>query len=235
MSAIPSNKSAKPFDVDTMLQDYANGTAEFSTYLTARAPGDFELRALVFAKDAELQRATDKLNANNRSGSSKRNKYMEKRDDIEQELLGLKDRLALRYADLNEVICQAMQGDYRACRAANCNRDFHHEVPFTSSAAWADIMREKNAATDEKRDIFIPDWFAVFDSYDIVAFTTPTPAKRFLELLNLINHLEQEISALSCHDERRQAKAGTAIQVWDKVWHDPSPIWSQKFAQKHGG
>lgn len=229
----PANQSGEPFDIDKMVEDNAAGCRDFVAYLEARAPGDAKLRGLVSAKEAELKRLNDRINAI-RTSSVKRTKYMdlEKKDELEHELFDLKERLALRYADTNKVICQAVQGDYRACRATRCNADFALDKPVTTATTWMNEVKAQDGATDEKREVFIPDWFPVFDSYDIVAFISSIPAKRFLELLNLLSELEQETSALGCPEHKGK---GMTTRVWDKQWHDPSPAWRIKFAQKHGG
>ena len=78
-------------------------------------------------------------------------------------------------------------------------------------------------------EILVPDWFAVFATYNLVQLSNAKPmAERYRELLNVIHNLEDAI-------ENNKAKAKKGMTKSTKKWHEPAPGWEQPIQRKNGG
>lgn len=77
-------------------------------------------------------------------------------------------------------------------------------------------------------EVLIPDWFHVFETYELVELRQPTEEERFRALLNVIHRLEEKI-------KRAEARTKSGMVKFDREWHDPAPGWSTQTRRRIGG
>jgi hypothetical protein len=83
----------------------------------------------------------------------------------------------------------------------------------------------------------VPDWFRVLDKMDCVTLGSEGEDDRFVELLNKIWRLEEEI-----RQERNKREMGLEAggdgavkSAWDEHFHEPGPGWATEVQQARGG
>ncbi|KAI5455564.1 hypothetical protein BGZ63DRAFT_381024 [Mariannaea sp. PMI_226] len=90
-----------------------------------------------------------------------------------------------------------------------------------------EVDSNENSHDREKRETIIPDWFHVFETFNVIHLWSNTPPSRYTELLNIIADLERDCS----NAQRVQQQP----QKFDKEWHEPSKSWSTPARQQSGG
>ena len=151
---------------------------------------------------------------------------------LEDEVRHLEELLHMRRLKSEAIITQSLGYEYREplLEPPKFGPKMAMLVNSAGPASYAPrLLVDHYEIDDDNKEpcqVLIPDWFAVFTSFDILRLSENKSMEyRFCELLNTIHQLERRIESLSM-----------ASQVaWHKKWHEPNPKWTQRSQQKHGG
>lgn len=88
-----------------------------------------------------------------------------------------------------------------------------------------------------RRGKYVPDWFHVLEKVGCVALGSQGEENRFVELLNKISRLEEEVRRKEYQrkQEEQAGGQGTRKTPWDHHFHEPNPGWAHEKQRRRGG
>ncbi|KAF4469611.1 hypothetical protein FALBO_3478 [Fusarium albosuccineum] len=110
----------------------------------------------------------------------------------------------------------AARNAYQNAFLTQKNRDGLAYLPSPALTKALEKTATSSTSNTTARSSFVPEWFTIFITYNIIKFEAKTLLDKFNEYLNTVWKLEARIEN---PDERPK---------WDddKKWHNPSPSWS---------
>lgn len=227
------------FNIEKMTEANAAYGKDFASYLSTYAPEDEKLRQQITSRTAELKQLIREIEVEDYTLETtpgyrgQRDSYedFQKREELEHELFELQERATIRLKERTKVINSFFSGTYQPSENSDSTKGSKQGVPITNVAPWWQQLGDNTRITEVTRDVHIPDWFAVFDSYGIVALSSRVEVERWVEFLNINYELEQEQS----NDDYNKSQGIAKSKKADMEWHEASLKWKSEFAQKRGG
>ncbi|KLU81411.1 hypothetical protein MAPG_00501 [Magnaporthiopsis poae ATCC 64411] len=83
----------------------------------------------------------------------------------------------------------------------------------------------------------VPDWFRALEKTGCVALGSEGEEKRFVELLNKMWRLEEEVRRKEFQRKQEEQAGGQGIRKtpWDHHFHEPNPGWAHEKQRRRGG